>query len=214
MELTYFVRGADGKRYGPVSLEQLGNWINEGRLRPEGQIQRSDMQHWAVAEDFLELQPLFGIDTATPDAAAASQSSAALKQAEPKLAAQLKSGASWFLWIAGLSLINSIAALTGASWRFFVGLGITQVFDEIGTRLGTNGKFVALALDLVVAGIFVFFGIFAHKAQRWAFVVGMILFGLDGLIFVLAAYWIGVAFHALVLYWLFRGFSACQKLRP
>ena len=58
--------------------------------------------------------------------------------------AQLKSGASWFYWIAGLSLINSISAASGSSWRFIVGLGITQIFDEFGNHMGTGGRWVAL----------------------------------------------------------------------
>jgi hypothetical protein len=45
-----------------------------------------------------------------------------------------------------------------------------------------------------------------------AVMVGMVLFALDGLIFLLAQDWLGVGFHALVLWWLFRGFGACRQL--
>ena len=40
------------------------------------------------------------------------------------------------------------------------------------------------------------------------------IFALDGVIFLLASDWLGVAFHAFVLYCLFRGFRACRAVRP
>jgi hypothetical protein len=128
-------------------------------------------------------------------------------------AAQCRSGATWFYWIAGLSLINSIVAFSGSNWRFMLGLGITQVLDGVGTGMGSSGKVVVLVLDLLVAATFILFGVFAHKRHTWAFVVGMILFALDGLIFLLVQDWLGVAFHVFVLYCLFRGFSGCRALK-
>ena len=127
--------------------------------------------------------------------------------------AQLKSGASWFYWIAALSLINSIAAASGSDWRFIVGLGITQVFDGIGAGFEGSGKIVALVLDLLAAGVLVLFGVFGYKRHLWAFIVGMVLFALDTLVFLLVQDWIGVGFHVFVLFCLFRGFQACRVLR-
>jgi hypothetical protein len=211
MELTYTVRGADGKEYGPVTTEQITAWIREGRVNSHQSIRRSDMEQWAPAQDFIELQPLLPSSAAggvavTPSGAATPRDASAV--------AQLKSGASWFYWIAALSLINSISAATGSSWRFIVGLGITQIFDELGNHMGTGGRWVALALDLLAASVFVLFGVFAHKAHQWPFIAGMILFALDGVIFLLGPDWLGVAFHGFVLYCLFRGFRACRALRP
>jgi hypothetical protein len=37
--------------------------------------------------------------------------------------------------------------------------------------------------DVVVAGVFVLFGVFATKKHLWAFIVGMILYALDGMFF-------------------------------
>lgn len=215
------VRGADGKEYGPATLEQLTGWVQEGRVPAQQEVRRSDMEHWARANDFSELQPAFGVSAAV--AAAAPQTTgigagtAAGTAGGPTpttvAMAQIKSGGTWFYWIAGLSLINSISAFSGSTWRFIVGLGLTQVFDVFGTKMGSSGKVVVLVLDLLVAGLFVLFGVFAVKGQGWAFIVGMILFALDGLIFLLVGDWIGVAFHAFVLYCLFRGFSGCRQLR-
>jgi GYF domain 2 len=212
MEWTYTVRGRDGKEYGPVNLAQLGGWAREGRLHPQVEVKRSDMDYWVPAGDFSELQPLFGttVATARPGATAAA---APVAKVSPATTAQLKSGASWFYWIAALSLVNSIAALTGTGWRFLLGLGITQIIDAFGTRLGGSAKAVVLVLDLAVAGVFVLFGVFASKAHIRAFIVGMTLFGLDGLLMVLLQDWWGVGFHVFALYCLFRGLSACREVR-
>jgi len=59
MELEYRVRGADGKEYGPANLEQLNEWIQQGRLRQKHEVRRNDMEHWVPAGDFLELQPFY-----------------------------------------------------------------------------------------------------------------------------------------------------------
>jgi hypothetical protein len=46
----------------------------------------------------------------------------------------------------------------------------------------------------------------------WAFIVGMVLYGLDALLTVLATYWLGVAFHAWVLFSLFVGLTAALQI--
>ena len=213
MDLMYMVRGADGKEYGPVSLEQLSGWIRESRLKAEQEIKRSDMQHWAAANAFEELKSMFvQIASAPPTIGPAAAIGTDKPQAAASIA-QMKSGASWFYWVAVLSLVNSVSAFAGSTWRFILGLGITQVIDEFGRNLGTAGKGVALVLDLLAAGILVLFGIFGNKGHSWAFIVGMILFALDGVIFLLEQDWLGVGFHAFILFCLFRGFTACRELK-
>jgi hypothetical protein len=207
MELTYMVRGADGKEYGPATLQQVTGWVREGRLQAQGPIKRSDMEQWATAGAFEEFQPLFA-EAAPAPAPVVTTAQAPAQPTDALTVSQMRSGGSWFYWVAGLSLINSIAAFSGSRLRFIVGLGVTQVIDQ--ELQGANG--VALLLDLLVAGLFVLFGLFANKGHRWAFIVGMALFALDGLIFLLEREWLGVGFHVFVLYCLFRGFTACQRL--
>lgn len=122
---------------------------------------------------------------------------------------RIANGANWFYWIAGLSAVNSVALLTGGDWSFIIGLGITQVIDAIalGMEAGTTGKLVAVAFDLVILGIVVAFGVFGRKS-KWIYLVGMLLFALDTVIFVMVADWIGVGFHALVLFLMWPGFMA------
>ena len=133
-----------------------------------------------------------------------------------KIQGKFKSGANWFFWIAGLSLINSIILLAGGEWSFIVGLGITQIFDTIGLEIakeaGIIGKILAFMFDLFAAGIFVLFGIFARKKYNWAFIVGMVLYAFDGLLFLLAQDILSIGFHILALYFIYNGLQANKQL--
>jgi len=204
MDSTYKIIGADGKEYSPVALAELQKWVGEGRITGATQVSRSDQQGWSTAASFPEL----GVRDSTGAAPVAAASAA-----DPALEKQLKGGGSWFYWIAGLSLVNSVLALSGSGTRFILGLGITQIFDELAQGMGSGaGRAVGVVLDLLAAAVFVFFGVFANKRHTWSFIVGMALYALDGLIYVIAQEWLGVGFHAFVLFCLFRGFKACREL--
>lgn len=209
MELTYTIRGEDGKEYGPATLEQVTSWAREGRVQAQQEVRRSDMTYWSPAASFTELKSAFTPAAQMPSPLAAATPT---RRNDPATEAQLKSGASWFYWIAGLSLVNSIAAVSGSDWRFILGLGITQVIDAFGSEMGGAGKVVTLILDLIAAGVLVLFGVLGHKRHTWAFITGMVLFALDGGIFLLAQDWLGVGFHVFVLYCFFRGLKACREL--
>jgi hypothetical protein len=48
-----------------------------------------------------------------------------------RLEAVGKACASWFLWVAGLSMVNSVLAASGAELHFLFGLGITSIVDAV-----------------------------------------------------------------------------------
>ncbi len=124
-----------------------------------------------------------------------------------------QSGANWFFWIAGLSLINTFAAAMGSNMRFIVGLGITQIVDALVAQAGKPGSPAALAFDFVAAGVVVAFGLLCRKGREWAFIVGMILYALDGLLFLLAKDVLSIGFHLFALYMIYKGLKAAEALR-
>src|SRR6266850_5927019 len=77
--------------------------------------------------------------------------------ARKALESQRRNGAQWFYWVAALSLINSVVALTGAEWRFILGLGVTQVVQELAQESGAADVKAGL-VSLVVIGLFAFLG--------------------------------------------------------
>jgi hypothetical protein len=136
------------------------------------------------------------------------------------------SGAKWFFLIAGLSLVNSLIIMFGGDLYFVVGLGMTQIIDAIaagiaqegGAELGAVAKTIAFLVDLGIAGVFVTFGIFARKGQKWSFITGMCLYAFDGLIFLLVKAFLALGFHLFILWKLYDGlksidFGAAGKVK-
>lgn len=129
-----------------------------------------------------------------------------------------KSGANWFYWIAGLSLVNSIIFLFGGNLSFIAGLGITQLLDAVVDQFSHSESFSAVkiitfAVDFIIAGIFVLCGLWANKLEIWAFVVGMILYVLDTILLLIIGAYLPVAFHGFALFMIFRGFSAARQIK-
>lgn len=116
-------------------------------------------------------------------------------------------GASWFIWIAALSLVNSAISLSGSHWHFIIGMGVTEAVDVIGGTTGPTGRVAAFVINLFIAGIVALFGVFARRGQKWAFLVGGILYALDGLLLLAFKDFLSAAFHAYALFYIFRGFK-------
>ncbi len=123
-------------------------------------------------------------------------------------------GANWFIWIAGLSLVNSVLFIAGSNWSFFLGLGATRFVDDFGDVVitGTTGHVLALAVDVVIAGIFVGLGLVSRNGALWSFIVGTVLLVLDALLLAWITDWGAVAFHGLALFFVIRGFQASRRL--
>jgi hypothetical protein len=128
-------------------------------------------------------------------------------------AARARGGAKWFYWIAGLSMINSIVVITGGNFHFVVGLGVTSVVDAFAKRLGNTGSVLDIIINGFVAGVFALFGTFAVKAQKWAFVVGMTLYAVDGLLLLGVKDLLSVGFHAYALFAIYRGYTAAKQVQ-
>ena len=135
---------------------------------------------------------------------------------------QFKNGARWFYWIAGLSLLNSVVVLlANGNWNFVIGLGATQFVDgvalffleDLPQESALLVKSIALGVDAVLIGLFFLFGFLALKGKRAAFIVGIALYALDGLLFLLLQDWFGLGFHAFALFSIFGGLSALNQLR-
>jgi hypothetical protein len=144
----------------------------------------------------------------------------ALRAQLAQLHARGTSGAGWFYWIAALSLINSVILLSGGDRHFVVGLGVTLIADSIAKavadqnpEIATVAKGIAFGFDLFVAAIVCLFGWLSRRPILPIFVVGMILYLLDGLIYLLGGDWMSVGFHVFVLLGMWSGFSAYREMK-
>lgn len=53
----YKIIGSDGKEYGPITLEQLKQWLAEGRLNHDSKVQVEGETAWRTLRDLPELMP-------------------------------------------------------------------------------------------------------------------------------------------------------------
>ena len=132
--------------------------------------------------------------------------------AHAQLTQGYRSGVKWFYWIAALTIITSFITFFGGGIRFLISMGVTQFIDVVAAQIGGAAQVVALVLDLIVTGVFALFGYLAGKKMLWAYIVGMVIFLLDGLLSLALVDVVGVIAHAVVLFFLFRGFQAGQSL--
>jgi len=54
----YQIIGADGKQYGPVSLEQVRKWVAEGRVNAQTKIREASATEWQSASEVPEVNAL------------------------------------------------------------------------------------------------------------------------------------------------------------
>lgn len=129
----------------------------------------------------------------------------------------VKKGAHWFYWKAGLTVINSVLMMAGIYWQFFLGLAIPQLIH--GFLIGFSQMEVSdglssfhgpvLVISFVSSILMGIIGKQASKAKKWAFILGIIIFSFDGLVYLLAFSIFGVIIHGYAIYRLSKGYSAC-----
>ena len=56
MAVEYRIIGADGREYGPVSLVELSEWIEDGRVGHQTMVWRNDEERWLRATERPELR--------------------------------------------------------------------------------------------------------------------------------------------------------------
>jgi hypothetical protein len=136
----------------------------------------------------------------------------ALVEEKLKLQGRVRSGAGWLFAVAGFSVINSTLVFFHANLHFIVGLGITQIADGVGKSAGSGGAIAGFIVSLFMAGLFALFGKFAREENQWAFIAGIVIYGLDGLIFLAFGEMLDLAFHAFAIYCMFQGLRALGAL--
>lgn len=135
----------DQKEYGPVSVEDIGQWIQQGRANGETRVQREGETDWVPLRDVPELAILLGTPTAVaPSALPAAGVSGA---DDPPLPADLERR-DFDLWGAGCF---------ERGWHLFKA--------NMGGSIGITAAAMGLALVVVFIGMIPFVGIIGSIAQ-------------------------------------------------
>jgi hypothetical protein len=134
---NYKVIGSDQKEYGPVSAEDLGKWIAEGRLDGQTKVQIEGTAEWKLLAEIPELQ-------------------AALRNRLPPPPLTSPAVASRTSGLAVTSLVlGALGAFTcGITALFGLVLGIIALVKVSNSRGNLRGGSLALA-GVIVSGIFV-----------------------------------------------------------
>ncbi len=153
------------------------------------------------------------VPIAAPGAPSTGESVPLPSQADELIGAR-NSGANWFFWIVGLSVINTLISLTGTDWGFSLGVAATQVADFLAyDGKSALGRVFALGFDVLVFGFYAFCGIQAMRGATWAFVLGLVFFALDTLLMLLMQQWIGLLLHGWAIFSIFTGLIANTNLK-
>ena len=129
-----------------------------------------------------------------------------------RLQHDVKAAAGWFLWVAGLSVVNSVLHLSGVRFQFIFGLGIAQLVDALARRIGGASFLLDIIINGFLVGVFVTFFHFGRQGKKWAFQSGMILYAVDGLLMLLFKAFLGFAFHLFALGAMYAGVAAISRL--
>jgi hypothetical protein len=165
-------------------------------------------------------KPVLGTETTLPaplagatDAAGATVSSRDLLRFQ--LLQRRGSGGSWFYWIGGASILNSVLNAAGTQWGLAVGLGVTYLVDGFAEALSNTVRtpIYAFIIDVAIAGGFLLIGRAARRGNLSWYAVGIGLYLLDGLLFVLAEDILGIAVHAIAVFGLVSGWRAARALK-
>ncbi len=143
----------------------------------------------------------------TPSGNAGMQQRMAMQMAAQ---AKLKGAASWFYWIAALSVVNSLIVMGGGRLRFIFGMGTTEIVDAIAQKAG--GAALGLVVSIVIAGTCAVFGVLGNKRMAWAVWLGMVLYVIDGLLLLLVQDWLSAAFHVWALMRIYQAIPAITQL--
>lgn len=64
--IEYTVMGDDGKEYGPVTADQIRQWIGEQRLEKKTPVKPTGTPDWIFLGDVPEFRQLFNTPSVTP----------------------------------------------------------------------------------------------------------------------------------------------------
>lgn len=120
----------------------------------------------------------------------------------------VRSGARWFWWIAGMSLLNAVLLLSGSHTNFVIGLAMTSFAGA----MFADQLPIAVTLIAITVGFYFFMGLQAQRGKAWAFYAGLTVYAVDALIYARLEDWMPVGFHLLAGFFIAKGLMRLREL--
>lgn len=158
------IRGADGREYGPVSTEQLRQWVREGRAGAQTQVQPAGATTWSP----LNMLPEFAETFAAPPSAMAGT-----PEAMPPVVRTLAFG---FFIVAAVS----------AMWMLYGVFSMRRFLHTDGFHLG-SAYYLSWGLSALSILLHIVNGIGLLRGREWArrlavgFAIVMAVYGAWGI---------------------------------
>jgi len=151
----YKIIGADGKEYGPVSVEQLRQWHTEGRVNSQTRVLAAKETEWRALGDVPELA---ATQTAIPAPAPIAPVNLSF-QANPAAVKSLVQGPAIFILVLSiLNLLMSIASMFFSTFQSFLPTmaGAPAETIELQKNLNLFFSLPANILGMIMAGVCLF----------------------------------------------------------
>lgn len=134
---------------------------------------------------------------------------------------QSRKTAGWLGAITVFSIINLLLMLFKTNVSFIIGLGITQLVTAISMGIAEGAIpvvakvifIIGLVVNISIIGIYALLWWLSKKGSMAAYIIGMVLYLLDGFLFLVVQDWIGVGFHVFFLFMLFGGYQFMKKYK-
>ena len=121
-----------------------------------------------------------------------------------------RNGSNYFFWIAFFSIFNQVMDILSAKRRFVFGLGAPQYFVR---SLAAPNPALIWGVIIVLAGIFVLFGVFARRGNIPVYIIGIIFYLADLALSIIASDLVGAVVHVGFTILLVMGLIATIKLK-
>ena len=137
------------------------------------------------------------------------QTEALERKKRAELEQNARNGANYFFWIAFFSIFNQVMDILSSKRRFVFGLGAPKYVEGM---LAAANPVLIWVIIVVLAIIFVFFGIFARKGNIPIYIIGIIFYLVDLALSILSGDIVGAIVHVVFTVLLVMGLIATRKL--
>jgi GYF domain 2/Domain of unknown function (DUF4190) len=150
--------GADGKQYGPVTVEQIRQWLAEGRARAETLVQAEGSTDWKPLGQFPEFATTAPAGVVPPSIPPASSLAPAVRSEQNKMALT-----GFVLGIMSVTIgLLCCGPLFGILGIIFSSIGLSQIGRDpvqTGKNLAVWGLLLSILGVMLGIGCVVLFGL-------------------------------------------------------
>jgi len=119
---------------------------------------------------------------------------------------QINRNYGWFMTIGLLSILNTVIVAFNWKVHFIFGLAYTQIIDGVLYSLLGGFKIIGILISSLFSGLFILFWYYAKAYKNWAYIIGLVIYGLDLILFVFYNDWLSTGFHVFAFIFILTGY--------